>query len=361
MSQAKRHILPFFIPHLGCPNQCIFCDQHKIAGQSLPPTPGEVAAALARLDPQAASKPEAAFYGGSFTAIPRDMQISYLAAAKQALDEGRISGIRLSTRPDAVDETELALLKSYGVGTVELGVQSMTDEVLRIARRGHTAADSIAAVKRLKARGFVCGVQLMPGLPGETAESAVQGAARILSLKPDLLRIYPTVVVAGTECERMYRAGEFQPLTLEEAARICLDIKLLAEAAGTQVIRIGLQPTEELAREVAAGPYHPAFGALVQGLCWREKLLYALHRLPQAAECFVNKRDIAPLVGYRRENLAYYPKGLRIRGKDLPPGALLLRAADGGEFMLAEQAFREFWLARLAGAGACVLPPDLVK
>ncbi len=361
MSQARRHILPFFIPHLGCPNQCVFCDQHKIAGQSLPPAPGEVAAALARLDPQAEHKPEVAFYGGSFTAIPRDSQISYLAAARQALDAGLISGIRLSTRPDAVAEPELALLKEYGVGTVELGVQSMTDDVLKLARRGHTAAESLAAVRRLQEWGFVCGVQLMPGLPGETAASAVQGAAQILALKPDLLRIYPTVVVAGTECERMFRAGEFQPLSLEEAARISLDIKLLAEAAGTTVIRIGLQPTEELAREVVAGPYHPAFGALVQGLFWRQKLLYALQKLPQAAECFVNKRDIAALVGYRRQNLAYYPAGLRIRGAELAPGALRLRAADGGEFMLTEAAFREFWLAGLAGAGACVLPPDLVK
>lgn len=361
MSQAKRHILPFFIPHLGCPNQCIFCDQHKIAGQGLPPTPEEVAATLARLDRQAASKPEAAFYGGSFTAIPREMQIGYLTAAKQALDEGRISGIRLSTRPDAVDEPELALLKSYGVGTVELGVQSMTDKVLKLARRGHTAADSLAAVRRLQEWGFVCGVQLMPGLPGETAASAVNGAAQILALKPDLLRIYPTVVVAGTECERMFRAGEFQPLSVDEAALICLNVTLLAEAAGTTVIRTGLQPTEELEREVVAGPYHPAFGAQVMGLLWRHKLLYALQKLPQAAECFVNKRDIAPLVGYRRQNVAYYPAGLRIRGAELAPGALRLRAADGGEFMLTEAAFREFWLAGLARAGACVLPPNLVK
>lgn len=361
MSEARRHILPFFIPHLGCPNQCIFCEQHKIAGQNMPPTPGQVAEILSRLAPQASSKPEVAFYGGSFTAIPRDMQISYLSAAKQAFAAGRISGIRLSTRPDAVDESELELLREYGVGTVELGVQSMTDEVLSLARRGHTASDSLAAVKRLKAWGFVCGIQLMPGLPGETATSAVQGAAQILSLKPGLLRIYPMVVVAGTECERMYRMGDFLPLSLEEAVQICLDITLLAEAAGTTVIRTGLQPTEDLARAVVAGPYHPAFGALVQGLRWRHKLLYALQRLPQAAECFVNRRDIAALVGYRRQNLAYYKPGLRIRGAELAPGALRLLASDGSDFVLNETAFRKFWLSGLAGADACVLSPDLVK
>ncbi len=348
MSEAKRHILPFFIPHLGCPNQCVFCDQHKIAGEASAPTPAAVAAALLRLDPDAAVKPEVAFYGGSFTALSQEVQRSYLAPAKQALEAGRIAGIRLSTRPDAVGEAELALLREYGVGTVELGVQSLSNEVLRRARRGHTAADALAAVQRLKDWGFVCGVQLMPGLPMETAASAVKGAARILAYKPDLLRIYPTVVVAGTELAAMYQAGEFQPLSIEDAAAISLDIKLLAEAAGTTVIRIGLQPTEELAREVLAGPYHPAFGALVQALGWRNKLLFALARLPQAAECFVNKRDIPALVGWRRQNLAYYPEGLRLRGAELPAGALRLAAPDGGVFLLTDAEFRAARLAELA-------------
>lgn len=340
MSVAKRHILPFFIPHLGCPNQCIFCDQRRISGQCKAVQPSDLTAALAGLTDDAEIKPELAFYGGSFTAIDENLQTEFLQVAYQALRRGKISGIRISTRPDAIDRQICERLRAYGVGTVELGVQSMTDDTLVAARRGHTAEASVAALRMLKSHGFVSGVQLMPGLPREPVEAVVGGARRILVERPDMLRIYPTVVVAGTALAAMYEAGEFVPLGLDEAVEISLRIKLLAEHYGVAVIRTGLQPTEELAGEVVAGPYHPAFGFLVQAAMWREKLKMALADFPQARECFVNKRDIAAVIGEKRANLRCYPPNLRIRGAELPQGSLRLADRAGDEYLLSDEEFR---------------------
>lgn len=237
MAQAKKHILPFFIPHLGCPQQCIFCDQHKIAGQAAP-TAGAVCQAILALPAAQRQDYELAFYGGSFTALPVERQEYYLEPVRQALTAGLLGAARISTRPDCLDEVVLARLRHFGVGTVELGVQSMDDEVLRLARRGHTAQQSLAAVRRLQRAGFVVGVQLMPGLPGETLASAWAGAQRVLAEQPQLLRIYPTVVLQGTALGRLWQQGEYQPLSLEQAAQITLAIKLLAEEQGTAVIRM---------------------------------------------------------------------------------------------------------------------------
>lgn len=347
MSVAKRHILPFFIPHLGCPNQCIFCDQRRISGQKKAPQPADLLAALQAIPP--GQQPELAFYGGSFTAIDESVQQAFLSVAAKARQHGQISGIRVSTRPDAIDEDILARLRQYGVGTVELGVQSMTDEVLTKAKRGHTAEDALRALKLLKEWGFIGGVQLMPGLPGETAESALAGAARILRLRPDMLRIYPTVVVAGTDLAVAYLAGEYKPLTLAAAVDISLKIKLLAEHWGVTVIRTGLQPAEELANEVLAGPYHPAFGAHVLAALWRAKLQMALTELPDARECFVNKRDISAVVGDKRCNMAFYPPGLRIRGAELAAGALCLSDGAGRKYLLEDVEFRQRFIVAFWG------------
>lgn len=352
MTAARRHILPFFIPHLGCPNQCIFCDQRTIAGAVRSPAPDDVWARLAELPAGAEQAPELAFYGGSFTALAGDVQQAYLRPAAQAMREGRISGIRISTRPDAIDADILALLQHYGVGTVELGVQSMTDEVLRLAKRGHSAADAENALRTLQAAGMTAGVQLMPGLPGETHRSAIDGARRILSLRPDMLRIYPTVVIEGTECAAMYLRGEYRPLTPDEAAAVTLDIRVIAESLGVRVIRMGLQPSDGLAAQVLAGPYHPAFGSLVNSLMWREKVLLMLQKHADVARIAVNKRDLPSVVGQGRQNMPYYyelfPR-LRLKTRELPDGALLAITADGAELLLTDEQWR---IRRLAGLAA---------
>lgn len=356
MTVARRHILPFFIPHLGCPNQCIFCDQHTIAGTANPPTPQDVADRLAELEPYVERRPELAFYGGSFTALPPEVQRGYLEPAAAALKSGRLSGIRVSTRPDAIDTGVLHLLESYGVRTVELGVQSMTDEVLLRARRGHSAADSLRALEMLQSGGFVAGVQLMPGLPGETHESAVSGAWRILRLRPDMLRIYPTVVIEGTECAAMYQRGEYQPLTLDGAAAVTLDIRVMAEELGVQVIRMGLQPSDGLAGQVVAGPYHPAFGSLVNSLWWRGKVLTALERLGvsggiEVVKAFVNRCDLPSVVGQNRLNMPYYRakvERLQFKTRELPEGGVLVNCV-GCEYLLDEGEYRREKFAEILG------------
>ncbi len=348
MAQAKKHILPFFIPHLGCPQQCIFCDQHKIAGQAAP-TAEAVWQAILALPAAQRQDYELAFYGGSFTALPVERQEYYLEPVRQALTAGLLGAARISTRPDCLDEVVLARLRHFGVGTVELGVQSMDDEVLRRARRGHTAQQSLAAVRRLQRAGFVVGVQLMPGLPGETLASAWAGAQRVLAEQPQLLRIYPTVVLQGTALGRLWQQGEYQPLSLEQAAQITLAIKLLAEEQGTAVIRMGLQPSPDLAAAVLAGPYHPAFGEMVQGLFWRFRVLTALREMPQAAVLLVGRRHFSAVVGQKRQNWPYYAEiAPRLRLRELPPeralpeDTLLLQAGEA-EFCQTEADFRQAW------------------
>ena len=353
MSKARRHILPFFIPHLGCPNQCIFCDQHRISGQYATPTPADLETKLKNL-PRDNQPPELAFYGGSFTAIPAVQQEAFLEVAARSLEEQKISSIRISTRPDAIDEQIIARLKQFRVGIVELGVQSMSDDVLRQAKRGHTAEDSCRALSMLQDYGFITGVQLMPGLPGETPESAVNGAAKILSLRPDMLRIYPTVVLAETVCGQMYQNGTYQPLNIDEAAEISLKIKLLAEHFAVKVIRIGLQPSDDLAEKVLAGPYHPAFGAYVQAALWRHKLFMALSKLPTAKECFVNRRNISALLGDKKRNLDFFPAGLKISEGELPPEALLLADNDGNDYLLTDKEFRRLF-------AVAFFSPDMLK
>lgn len=330
MAQAKKHILPFFIPHLGCPQQCVFCDQHKIAGQE-PPTAEQIAAAINALPAESAADFELAFYGGSFTALPLDLQAYYLTPARRALVEGRLGSVRVSTRPDCISPQIMALLRRYGVGTVELGVQSMQDEVLQRARRGHTAAQALAALRLLRQAGFSAGVQLMPGLPGESLAACLAGASRLLRERPDMLRIYPTVVLQDTSLADLYQQGQYQPLNLDEAAAITLALKIMAEDLNIKVIRMGLQSSETLNSQVLAGPYHQAFGSLVLGLYWRYKILWALRKWPGVRQIALARRDISAAIGHKRQNLVFYRRiapNLRIYAADVPAGALLLERAE---------------------------------
>lgn len=274
MAKANHHILPFFIPHQGCPHRCIFCDQQQIAGAQAP-TAEEISRAIAGFPQEI--QPEVAFYGGSFTALPEKLQLYYLTPAYQGIQQGRVSGIRVSTRPDAITPQILDLLAAHGVHMVELGIQSLEDQVLVTAGRGHNAAASFAAATLLKDRGFAWGVQLLPGLPGENWLVALEACAHLLAMQPDIARLYPALVIAGTPLAQYYQQGTYQPLTLEEAVDRCCQLRLLCEAYGVQVIRTGLQNTDEmqLGKSVIAGPFHPCFGDLVKGqlLLWQAFML----------------------------------------------------------------------------------------
>ena len=264
---ARRRIIPIFIPHLGCPNQCVFCNQKCISGTYSPVTAGTVKNALqagfARIPEHEGT--EIAFYGGSFTAIPVQTQEELLNAALPFLSFHRDNSIRISTRPDRIDRETLSRLRSCGVKTVELGAQSMCDDVLRSSERGHAAADTDAAANMVKKAGFDLILQMMTGLPGDTGEKSMHTARQIAQLKPDGVRVYPTVVVRGAPLYDLWLRGAYRAHSVEEAVETCAEVVPVFDCAGIPVIRIGLNPSDELSGgEAVAGAYHPAFGELVR-------------------------------------------------------------------------------------------------
>ena len=306
---ARACIIPVFVPHLGCAHNCVFCNQRHIAGQTKPADAMTVRAALS----QAASLPKGAkrqlaFYGGSFTAIPAAQQEELFAAAKEAIERGELDSIRLSTRPDAIDEIILARLKSCGVETIELGAQSMDDEVLRLSGRGHTAEDVERASHLIQSAGFSLVLQMMTGLPGSDADSDYRTAERIAALRPDGARIYPTVIVRDTELYERWKSGEYREHTVEDATETCARILPLFEEAGIPVIRIGLNPTEELSGGAAvAGAYHPALGELVKSRILRKRAEELLRAVPAGSRVTlgVDRPLISQLIGQHRANLSW--------------------------------------------------------
>ncbi|MEZ4599458.1 MAG: radical SAM protein [Syntrophotaleaceae bacterium] len=298
-------IYPFFIPHAGCPHRCRFCQQNSLSGVSRAPAPEEVCVALEKILPDK-GEGEAAFFGGTFTLLASERQKAYLDQVAPFIRSGRLSGIRVSTRPDAISRENAGLLKECGVTTVELGCQSFSPAVLSLVQRGHGPDAAAIAVPILREQGLKVGLQLMPGLPGGDRKEAVFSLRRALALNPDFLRIYPAVVLKGTELEQVWRKGDFQPLALETAIDVCADLLLDCLAVGIPVIRLGLQSTEELDRGdlLLAGPYHPAFGQLVQSRLWRRALDREM-ALMGAAAIQVHPADLGNAVGHRRENLHY--------------------------------------------------------
>lgn len=267
MGRKKRLIIPVFIPFGGCPHQCVFCDQKGITGEEKMPALKEVADTVeAYLSTwKGTGEKEIAFYGGSFTALPEKTLTDYLETAFGYVRDGRIDSVRVSTRPDRVDAAIVERLKSYGVGTVELGAQSMSDEVLKASGRGHTAVDTANAVRLIKAGGLRVGLQFMPGLPGDDRSTILGTTGEIIALKPDFVRVYPTLVLKNTPLAGMYLSGSYAPWALEEMVEVCAVVYNLLMDAGVPVIRMGLQPTADLERSLVAGPYHPSFRQLVEG------------------------------------------------------------------------------------------------
>ncbi len=306
---AKRSIIPVFVPHLGCPYLCVFCDQNRISGSLRPATADTVRAAL---DEGLAKLPDGtaaclAFYGGSFTAIPENEQRALLDAAAPYLADGRLESIRLSTRPDCIDGEKLALLRRSGVRTVELGVQSMCPEVLEASGRGHTAADVVSAAKMVKDAGFELILQMMTGLPGDTPERSIYTARRLIEMKPDGVRIYPTVVVKGTTLYDMWRSGTYAEHTVEDATRLGAVLLDMFDEAGIPVIRFGLNPTEDLSGgEAAAGAYHPALRELAEGQRYLKRERALLSENDRGADVVfgVAPGKISAAVGQHRCNAA---------------------------------------------------------
>ena len=333
-------IIPIFLPNLGCRERCLFCNQ-KISSEGLP-SPSTVRhfieASLNKFPSEKKFREkQIAFYGGSFTAIHRDDQVCFLKEVQRFLASGLIDSIRISTRPDALDEGTLFLLKEYGVKTVEVGVQSMIDEVLLLARRGHCAADTVDAVSRLKDKKFEVGLQLMIGLPGDTCNRFLQSLDRVIKLQPDFVRIHPTLVLKGAPLEDVWRAGEYSPLPLDETVQWLKKGILKLEESSIRVARIGLQPTKELERDYFAGPYHPAFRQLIDSAIFFDMAtsLLQVSQKNGRALFLCHPKEVSNLRGQKNENILGLKKHFRlsevlIEGRqEWPRGFLGLQIEEG--------------------------------
>ena len=299
-------VIPIFISHRGCPHQCLFCNQRVIAGtgeDAWPDVAGEIRTWLSRSRTE--EEVQVAFYGGSFTCLGRELQERLLAPVQPFLEAGVIGSIRVSTRPDCITEENCRFLKQRGVVTVELGVQSLDDRVLAHSRRGHDAGQSRRAMMLLREAGLAVGVQLLPGLPGETTCSFLAGVKEVARFKPELVRLYPAVVVAGSELATLYGEGRYRPLSLNRAIGLTRRAREILTEAGVTVARMGLQPSESLAASVLAGPYHPSFGELVISRQWFRELRLRLAACPQGGRLTVKvaERDLSALVGMKKMNI----------------------------------------------------------
>ena len=321
---ARESIIPVFVPHLGCPNDCVFCNQRRISGSVTPATPQDVVEAIERAKTLTGpeTRRQLAFYGGSFTAIPVSEQEALLDAAGPYLESGDIVSLRLSTRPDAIDAATLKRLKAYGVETIELGAQSMSERVLALSGRGHTAQDVADASAQVKAAGFKLILQMMTGLPGADDESDVESARRIAALKPDGVRVYPTVIVRDTALFDIWKAGRYKEHTVEDAVRVCAKILPIFEEAHIPVIRLGLNPTEDLSGgDAVGGAYHPALGELVKSRIMREKAEALLEGVLPGSEAVlrVNPRLMSQLVGQHGANRAYLTERFALKRLRIVP------------------------------------------
>lgn len=334
-------IIPVFLPHLGCPERCLFCNQ-KATAKSVP-SPQAVREFIDVslnhfFSHQGEREKQVAFYGGSFTAMDQEDSVSYLKEVRPFLSSRRIDSIRISTRPDALHEKALTILKEYGVKTIEIGAQSMIDEVLIQSKRGHCAEDSVSAILRLKHWGFEVGVHLMIGLPGDTCDYFLRSLDRIIDLKPDFIRIHPALVLKGASLETLWKLGKYSPLTLNEAVKWLKKGILRLERASITVARIGLQTTRELEEHLLAGPFHPALHQLVDSAIFYDMAKYLLRNDPNGPQpVFIcHPKDLSALKGQRNGNILGLKNCFNLRdifvsgNQDIQRGGLVLQTKTGG-------------------------------
>lgn len=307
----KMKIIPIFVPHIGCPNDCVFCNQRRITGKSSVIANKEYVRNIVEgyiKTINADTYTEIAFFGGSFTAIDIRIQEELLSVAKYYKDLNIVNSIRCSTRPDAINEEILLLHKKYGMDIIELGIQSLDDEVLKLSNRGHTKKHSIEASCLIKEHGFTLGHQIMPGLPGSNKEKDIKTCIESISMKPDMVRIYPTLTIKDTALLDMYENGIYKPLSLNEAVKISAYIYCLYTVNNINVIRIGLQNTDSIneQEDVKAGPFHPAFRQLVEEKIYYKTLLSKLNTINlegQSITIYAPQNLISNIVGQKRINV----------------------------------------------------------
>lgn len=314
-----KHInVALFVPDLGCPHRCSFCNQKTISGKQNPIGVADIEKAVeTALSTADCNEGEIAFFGGSFTAIDKGYMLELLKKANEYVIRGLFRGIRISTRPDCINKEILDILSSYGVTSIELGCQSMDDEVLRMNNRGHTSDCVAEAAELIKSYGFELGVQMMTGLYGDTREKSIETAKKLISLKPDTVRIYPTVVLEKTELERLYRKGEYTPQSVEEATELCSELLMMFNESNIKVIRLGLHSGGNVEDGYVAGVYHPAFRELCESRIYlkiTEKELEKEELSGDEIEITVGSRYVSMLTGQKRSNIKYLEsKGYKVR------------------------------------------------
>lgn len=311
----KEYVIPVFVPHLGCPNDCIFCNQKSISGQKKNVTKEEAKKIidnfLENIKDKDAKK-EIAFFGGSFTGIDENVQEELLQVAYDYIEKGEVDSIRISTRPDYINKEILKRLKKYKVKTIELGVQSANDYILGRANRGHTFKDVEKASKLIRWYGFNLGHQMMVGLPESNRIDEINTAKALIKLKPKMVRIYPVLVIKGTKLEKEYNEGIYEPLSIVQAVETCKQLVRMFTDKKIEVIRVGLQNTDEICNpdnkesEVVAGPFHPAFGQLVESSMWYDAIVEKIKKLNvkvKEVEVTVNPIDANNVIGHKKENV----------------------------------------------------------
>lgn len=310
--------ISIFVPHLGCPNQCAFCNQHTISGKEKAPDVEDVEKACNQAVMQIKDKSncEIAFFGGSFTAINREYMVSLLKSASYYVRKYDFSGIRISTRPDSIDEEILRLLKSYNVTAIELGAQSMNDNVLIANDRGHTSQDIVNASKLIKNFGFELGLQMMVGLYGATPEIDTETAEKIINIKPDTTRIYPTVILKNTKLGDLYNTGEYNPYTLEQAVNLCAFIYKKFCDNNIKVIKMGLHASEVVESQMLGGLYHPAFRELCENHIYRNSIIEICENNPKCNQLVISvpPKNVSKAVGQKKSNIEFFSnKGIKIK------------------------------------------------
>ncbi len=311
----KQYIIPIFVPHLGCPNECTFCNQRKISGQMKNITENDVRETIEYYLNNFKEKDiykEVAFFGGSFTGIEEELQEKLLSTAYEYIKDKKIDGIRVSTRPDYINKQILKRLKKYKVKTIELGVQTTNDYILKRCKRGHTYEDVKKASKLIRWYGFTLGHQMMVGLPDSTELDELNTARDLIKLKPKIVRIYPVLVIKGTELEQEYNENKYEPLELGQAVERCKQLCYLFGRKNINVIRIGLQNTDTISSpdnigsEVVAGPYHETFRQLVESSMYYDNIIDKMKKINtkvKEIEIVVNPQNVNNVIGYKKSNI----------------------------------------------------------
>lgn len=325
--KLKIFHIPVFVPHKGCPHDCVFCNQRKITGRIKETTSHEAKniieahlESIEKNNPRGSYKAEIAFFGGSFTAIEKEKQTELLKIANEYVLSGRVCGIRCSTRPDAINEEILSNCKKYGVTAIELGVQSADEEVLLLSERGHSFNDVKKASWLIKSFGIELGLQMMTGLPGDTYQKSIETAQKIASLEPKNVRIYPTLVMEGTRLMEMFKKGDYVPQSLESALTLAADVAQIFIEKNIEILRISLQTTDGVNAKTVIGPYHAAFAELVYSEIEKRKLEHQIIK-NKLSNCTLEIKTDKPsqLIGHKKSNKIYFKEKYNIDIKNVTP------------------------------------------